>query len=104
METSNTEDDVFKKPSFLPEKASGKPPPAEKSDPEPKEESVHEKRPPEPEPVPPNKPTAVKPCTPIPYTEPSWGGRPDVLYSLEVIFTNFFAAFVQNFVAPLTFI
>lgn len=31
------------------------------------------------------KPSATKtPTQPIPYSEPSWGGQPDMFYSLEV--------------------
>lgn len=37
------------------------------------------------------KPSAIKtPTQPIPYSEPSWGGQPDIFYSLEVNFTLFF--------------
>ncbi|XP_065225070.1 kanadaptin [Planococcus citri] len=81
-----TDDDVFKKPSFLPVAGASKVTSSENHDSVPEKKEPDQEPPPKEECEPPKEPK--EPCTsksslPIPYTEPSWGGRPDILYSLE---------------------
>lgn len=92
------ETDVFKRPAFLPERATPRPsatetaPPVEvpSQDEQPAVEAassttddtaVTEQNS---ESTKPLKPNVITP--PLPYTEPSWGGLPDKFYSLEVRF------------------
>lgn len=93
MENSDCENsDVFKKPSFLPEKSQTKSKQdidveeilCEKCEDEYeiKKEDITVKLK---ETVELAKPSQTKtPTQPIPYQEPSWGGQPDVFYSIEV--------------------
>lgn len=88
MEDKNVDNDLFKKPAFLPVTSTSKVTPTENNQTVTEEKPPEENPPPEPECEPPKKPSTSKTIsTPIPYTEPSWGGRPDILYSLEVSIT-----------------
>ncbi len=90
MEIPNSETDVFKKPTFMTEKSQKSKPTTTTDEQIP---VVTPTTPADPCPESPEsskilssvKPSQIKtPTQPIPYSEPSWGGKPDVSYSLEV--------------------
>ena len=86
MEDNSADSEVFKKPTFLPVSSANKVPSTENSQNVSEKVELNEKPLPEQEIEPPKKHSVQKAALPIPYTEPSWGGKPDVLYSLEVKF------------------